>query len=505
MRQKIILFITGAVLTLSLAPFKLYPLAFISIAYFYYQLNHRLNTRKFLTSFIFALGFYLTSISWVYISMQSFGQIPSPIAAILTFLFCCLNAIFFMLPTWLYQKLKSPSWLINPLCFATCFTLLEWLKTIPPIAFPWALLGYSLTESPFASLASYFGVLGLSWLIWLIGASIGQGALLYKQGTSIQEVIKTYCCILLPIGLLGLSSHYLLSQTNQTQISDNEAISTYIIQGNIPQEKKWDRLYAPKIIDTYMQLTDQIDEQDALIVWPEAALPFTQQQLKPLITALEQRLESKRQGFITGVLNNPENKVYYNSLIALGQTQGNYQKQILVPFGEYIPLKNFITAIGLNPLGLQNITQGNPLQKSFTQGKHSIYGNICYEIIFGHFIAKNSQDSEIILTVSNDAWFENSIALSQHLQMAQMRAIENQKPIIRATNTGISAFINAKGQVTASLAEHKQGIINQSIKGRTGTTFYSKWRQIPILTLCLLILSLCMLYHTKIKRQNTQP
>jgi len=281
------------------------------------------------------------------------------------------------------------------------------------------------------------------------------------------------------------------------------------MQGNIPQEKKWLKEYRPVSLDTYRQLNRNANSE--LIIWPETAVPYFKHQVTDWLDETERQLKPE-QGLITGIPyydhKSPVNApILHNTVIGLGRAAGQYHKQKLVPFGEYVPLQDYLRGlIEFFNLPMSNFRPGPEQQAPLTFKDLTLWPAICYEIAYPAFIASNieheNRQQDIIITISNDAWFGDSIGPKQHLQIAQMRALENSRYVLRATNTGLTAVIDEKGQIRESMPDFVAGGLNAKAMAQTGLTPYSQWLNYPILTLISLILLFTCVYRQFIARTS---
>lgn len=276
----------------------------------------------------------------------------------------------------------------------------------------------------------------------------------------------------------------------------NESLRIGLIQPSLPLTTKWDETKLNQILTLYHQLTRQLLEQD-LIIWPESAIPQLEHNVSDYLFQIDRMARSSGTAIITGIpTQRPEDGSYYNSVIALGEAEGRYHKQHLVPFGEYVPLESWLRGtIDFFDLPMSQFSSGTPGQPLIKAHDWKISSAICYEIVFPDLVAESASQSQVLLTLSNDSWFGDSLGPKQHLQMARFRALENGKPLIRGTNDGITALVNASGEMTHTLPAFERGILTGTITPHTGTTPFNRWGSAPILWLSailLMISSLCL-------------
>lgn len=486
----LILFVLGTTLPLSFAPFDYWPTALVSIALFQLWIDKTTsNKQAFILGWSFGFGVFASGASWVYVSIHEYGYAPVPLAVVMTGLFTWLLGLFFAFQTYSYKRWFSTNTTLGLLSFPIIWVLFEWIRSWFLTGFPWLYLGYGHIDSWLSGWAPIFGVFGVS-LVVALTASAFKG-LLSKQccGWKITPICLIF--LLWPLGML-------LSQIQWTE--KGESLSVTLMQGNIPQEKKWTREYRPVSLSTYRQLTRNANSD--LIIWPETAVPYFKHHVTDWLDASEQLLKPK-QGLITGIpyydQSSPTDApILHNTVIGLGNATGEYHKQKLVPFGEYVPMQNILRGlIQFFNLPMSNFRPGPQEQFPLEfKGLH-LWPAICYEIAYPAFIANNivkdNHEVDVIITISNDAWFGDSIGPKQHLQIAQMRALENSRYVLRSTNTGLTAVIDPQGQITDALPDFIAGGLNATITAQTGTTPYSRWANLPILVFIMLALSLIII------------
>jgi apolipoprotein N-acyltransferase len=270
-----------------------------------------------------------------------------------------------------------------------------------------------------------------------------------------------------------------------------------MLQGNVAQSLKWDPAQLRAQLDLYRDLSRNAKPTD-LIVWPETAVPVLKEYAEDYLGGMAAFANSRQSALITGVpirqLNAQGEKRYYNGITVVGQGQGTYLKQKLVPFGEYVPLQDQLRGlISFFDLPMSDFARG-PAEQPLLQAKgYSIAAYICYEVVYPDFAAALAAQSNILLTVSNDTWFGSSIGPLQHLQMAQMRALEAGRWMIRATNNGMTVLIDPRGQISAQLPQFEQGVLYGEVVPMQALTPYLRWRSWPLVILCGLLFAWALL------------
>ena len=492
--------LAGASLPLALAPFDWWPLAIISITFLALGLSDLKGRQCLARSYFFGLGMFLAGVSWVYVSIHGFGQASIALAGFLTFLFAAGLALVFSLPFGLLGRYFHNNPLAMPLAFPALWLLGEWLRSWLLTGFPWLYIGYSQLQTPLSGYAPVLGVFGIGLTVVITAACIARTIQWYFLPLRPRYTLRllTICSLL----WLGGAA---LAELNWTQIKGN-AIRVGMIQPNIPQAKKWDPDFYQTTVERLSRLSEPLWHNDWLI-WPEAAIPKLYHRAGDLLEHFEQRAAASNTGLITGILyDDYQTQEYYNSMIGLGRARGIYQKTRLVPFGEYVPLeKNLRGLIHFFNLPTSIISPGRGQQRGIQVGATMVMPSICYEIAYPALVAKGAAKADILLTVSNDAWFGDSIAPQQHLQIAQMRALETGRYIIRATNNGLSAIINSKGEITLQGTQFIQQSIEGEVYATHGLTPYVRYGDPLALLLSLLLLASSWLSKKYSRDNGTTP
>jgi apolipoprotein N-acyltransferase len=291
--------------------------------------------------------------------------------------------------------------------------------------------------------------------------------------------------MMLAIWLTGLG----LQQINWTE-AEGDKLTVTLIQPNIAQNQKWSADFQASILQQLYQQSETHWNSD-LILWPEAAIPTVAEQIPQYMEQLKSKAIATKSTLLTGIIHyDPTEKKYYNSILALGDADQRYDKTRLVPFGEYVPLEFLLRGtLDFFRLPVPALSLGKPYQKSFIVNQQNIGASICYEVVYPDLIARISNNANILLTVSNDTWFGDSIGPHQHMQMVRMRAMETAKPMIRATNNGITGFVDYKGQITQVSPRNLMTELTARVQPREGRTLFSQTGSWPtiILSLSLLI------------------
>ena len=460
----------GALGVLCFAPFELFWLAPAVWAGFFALLLRADTPRQgLLTGLSFGLGFFLCGVSWVYVSLSVFGGMPWWLAGPAAFLFCTVMALFPMVAGWIFKRWQPSRFGQQAVLFAALLAAGDWVRSWLFTGFPWLALGYSQTPpSPLAGFAPLIGVFGLSALVALSGALL----LRWRIG-------------LPTLALLTLAG-FGLRQIEWT-MPQGEPISVALIQGNIPQEMKFRPEAFVRTLNLYRELIEANPAQLTLL--PETAFPVFLDQLPEAYLAALKALASRRNGdIIFGTLTGDGN-AYYNSAVSLGNSPLQvYSKSHLVPYGEFIP-PGFAWFMAYANIPASSFSRGPEKQAPLAVAGQQIAANICYEDVFGSEIIRALPEAGILANLSNTAWFGDSLAQPQHLQIARMRALETGRPMLRATNTGMTAIVTPDGTVQATLPPFTTGVLNGSVQSYGGMTPYGRLGDWPAIILIALLAS----------------
>ena len=464
----------GAALPLALAPFHIWPLMLASAAALFALL--RLVQRPIQAlwlGWLFGVGKYGVGASWIYVSIHVYGAAPPPLAAGLVALFVAGLAVFPALMALAHHALRRRG-AAAAVQFALLWTATEWVLTWFLSGFPWLFAGDAFLATPLAGWAPVGGVLLVSLL------AVGSAALAV---TAVVE--RRWWLLAAPAAAWALGAVL----TNITWTERGEPRGVALVQGNLPQETKWTPGGFVASLARYRSLTAEAWDQD-IVVWPEAALPALQWQVAPAIDAMRAGVKAD---LIHGTLVTERTvdvgegaPAIYNA--ALSTAGGEYRKRRLVPFGEYVPLESILRGlIAFFDLPMSRISPGQTEQPPLPAAGLNVAMAICYEIAYPGMVAAQARNAALLATISNDTWFGASIGPAQHLQIARMRARENGRYLLRATNNGITAIIDDRGRITARLPQFEQGVLFGTVYATTGTTPYGRFGN--ALVLCLLALS----------------
>jgi len=472
----------GSTMPIAFAPLSIWPLGILLPAMLIVLADTQHSLRRvLLIGWVFGLGYFGFGVYWLYNSLHDFGNASPPMAAALAALMIICISLFpaLTLVSWkLAQRVLGQwtIWLLPLLWFA-----FEWLKGWILTGFPWLSLGYSQVDSPLHGFAPFIGVYGLSAVCVLLSVAL-------------IRVVRNrqYFHIALVVLIPGLAISIQNIDWTEPQ---STPLRVTIVQGNIPQEIKWQYDQRQNIFDIYWRETNKNWDSD-LIVWPETAIPGRSENIEQSVL-IPMSIAATQQGssILTGVVvSESEKNIFYNSMLLLGSSQGAYHKRHLVMFGEYYPLRWLLDFMrSFINIPYSDLTSGSRNQPLMSVNETRLGVSICFENVFSRDIMIALPEANLLVNASNDAWFGDSLAPHQHLQIAQMRALETGRPMVRSTNTGISAFIDYRGRIIESTEQFKIQSITRDMLGRIGVTPFYYFARVQGL-LAALILAVLLIF-----------
>jgi len=478
-RTKALLFVLGALLMLSFAPFGYYLLApFLLLPLLY---GFLVSTPKAAAGygFWFGAGLFLAGTYWFYISIHVFGEAPLWVALLLLLGLILIMGLYYAAAGWLIARLCAGQVIRLLIIAPAVWVAIEWLRGWVLSGFPWMSLGYGQIDSPLAGFAPLLGVYGVSLAVMFSAAAL----LLAIVSPGRQRWILAGAVLVPWIG--GQ-----IVQKVQWTDAAGPAVTVTIVQGGIPQDQKWDEDQFRPTLNLYRNsLLEHADSQ--LIVWPEVAIPSTLDRVGNYVDLLQADILASGQSLLFGILEQDAatQKVYNSAVLLDGISRQIYRKRHLVPFGEYFPVPDFVREwMRLMSLPNSDISPGNEVQPLLeTADGQKLAVAICYEDSYGAEQLYALPDATVFINISNDAWFGDSIAPHQHLEIARMRALEAGRPVVRATNTGISAFIAADGTLGRTVEQFAAESATETVMPRQGLTPYARFGNIPVIVLVLVI------------------
>jgi apolipoprotein N-acyltransferase len=482
----VIAIISGAVLTLAFAPFRIWPCSFLSILSLIWLFSKQQHAKgSFYLGFVFGVGFFASSVSWVFVSIYKYGGTSIILALLITSLFIIFLALFPAINLYLLKKLK----LDNPvnwrfiIAFPASWALLEIFRSWFLTGFPWVLLGYTQLSSPLKYYASLFGVYGVSFIVLLIAALISSLCWRFKRGRGCSYIIISLILLIFfsPIFLLFLNKKY--NKQNYDLESNKHIVA--IIQGNIAPNDKF--LFQDSsglikhISEIYLQPTKDLAKEIDLVIWPENSLPLEVQDpdANAFLYDIDQFAKYNNFGLLLGIPIQHRYKYnyFYNSVLGLGTATGEYYKTNLVPFGDYVPLEDLLRGIiGFFDLPMSRFVAGDLKQAAIKFNKHNLLATVCYDITYAEDLRYRvlTQNPSVIVTVSEDGWFGDSLGPPQHLDIARMRAIETGRYVLRATTSGISAVIDNYGNIVKQAPVFKKFVLISQYQDCFNQTIWNK-------------------------------
>ncbi len=477
----LISFLSGALLTLAFAPFHLWPLAILLPAIFLY-LQIKSPQKAALIGFTFGLGFFGTSIYWVFISIHIYGASNAILAALLTLGFVALLAVAPTIQAYLLAKLFPTNNVTKLLLGFPCtWVFSEWLRSWLFTGFPWVLLGYSQSTSPLRGLAPILGEFGVSLV------------LCFMAGLLVLAMHKRRLVSASSIAAIFIAS-YLLTLVPWTH-PYQKPVSVSLLQGNVAQSFKWSAKALEDSKKLYRHMT--MNHLNAkLIIWPESAITAPPWYEQAYLKDLSEQAKAHDSTVIVGLpVSTPQAPDrYLNGLLAIGQGSGEYFKRHLVPFGEYVPLERWLRKLqGFFDLPMSNLQPG-PKHQAFIQTAGIQFAPfICYEIAYAGLVYPGLANAQALITISDDSWFGHSTAAAQHLQIGQWRAIETRRPMLFVSNSGATAIIDANGTITQQLPMFTRASLDANVQATSGITPIMRYGKWPFLVLIGIILLAALL------------
>lgn len=470
-------FPAGALLTLAFAPFGVWPLAVLCPAFLFLAWENASPRRAAAIGFWFNAGLFGAGTYWLYHSIHTIGGVSIWIAAFLMLGLVAIMGGYMALLAYVQARLLPAGgavrWLLG---LPAAWLLLEWFRGWFLSGFAWLSLGYAQIDSPLAGLAPVVGVYGIGF-----AAALTSGAVvaLIRGGLRVRILAVL-------IGIVPWVVAFALWQRVWTQ-PFNQPISVAIVQGAVPQDQKWNEAWRDKTLQLYSDLaTPHFGAQ--LIVLPEAALPDPAHMLIPYLRTLSSAAREKKSDILMGLLHyDLPTDSYYNGVLSLTDEPQWYHKRRLVPFGEFFPVPSFIRSwLRLMSLPYSDLTPGATEQLPLNAAGQKIGMTICYEDSYGAEQLAVLKSATLLVNVTNDAWFGDSTAAYQHLEISRMRALEAGRPLVRAANDGISALIAADGTVESRLPRFEAAVLDGRVQPRIGLTPYARIGNTPVIAFCML-------------------
>ena len=460
----------GAAFPLGLAPFDFWPLSLVAAGALLWTLQ-RCPERPLLTGWLFGVGKYGVGSSWIYVSIHVYGDAPPLLAGFLVAVFVAGMAVFHAGAAWLFVRLRPPGRVLAAVAFAALWILTEWLLTWFLTGFPWLFVGYAMLDTPLEALAPVGGVL-----------LVGLGAVLTAAC-----LVQWRSRAALVVAALPWLASWLLAGVEWTAPSDRFRVA--LVQGNVDQATKWDEASRTEILERYATLSDAVWDRD-IVIWPEAAITLPLHMAEDYLSEMAGRTEG---ALVLGIIIGewwPDGARWYNGAVSVGDGTGQYHKRRLVPFGDYVPFQSVLRGlIGFFDLPMSRTVPGDFDQPLLRAGRAELALSICYEIAYPELVRASAGAADALVTISNDTWFGASIGPRQHLQIARMRALENGRYVLRATNNGVTAIIGPYGGVAEELPQFEPGVLTGEFVAMAGVTPFGRWGSMTVVGALLLALA----------------
>ncbi|MDH3375684.1 MAG: apolipoprotein N-acyltransferase [Gammaproteobacteria bacterium] len=480
----LVVFCAGSLMPVAFAPLSVFPIAVLALATLFWAWSSAGCGRAAWYGFAFGCGMFAVGVSWVYVSLHNYGNMPLPLAAFTVLIFIVLLALF---PAaagvaygWFGQRRAGWATIVFG---AAVWVLMEWMRGWVLSGFPWLSLGYSQTNSVLFGWAPVLGVYGVSLAVAL-SAAIATDALIAPR----RAILGATVILMIWGGGWGVT---LIRWVEP----NGEPVGVALLQGNIGLDTKWTPSQARAIVNYYRTESEQHRDRD-LVVWPESAVPMY---IDKLSDGFWDALDEHPADFIFGALERretPAGERYYNTVVSTGVgstgVEANlYRKRHLVPFGEYLPFRNLLSwFLEYLHIPMSDFSAWDAKQEPIVAAGLRVGVSVCYEDAFVEEILKSVPDASLLVNVSEDAWFGDSLAPHQRVQMAQMRAREVGRPMLRAANTGVSVSIDHNGAIVVESPQFQRWVLTDRVQPMRGSTLFATWGNALILTLLGLMLAL---------------
>lgn len=490
----LMVFFAGGLLALAFAPLNIYLFAFISPMVLLFSLNDCSKWRAVWRGWLFGFAIFAVGASWIFVSIHTYGNTSLLLAIIITLGFVAFLALFFALMAFIFVScLRSKHWLSSIIAFSCVWVLQEVFRSWFLTGFPWLLLGNSQLSTPLRGFAPIVSVYGVSFIV------VSICGLLVHNMKNRTYLLKSICIVIV-IFALGFG----LNQIRWNQ-KVGKPISVSLIQGNISQTVKWNPIYLASTLQRYYDVTAQNISNSRLIVWPEGAIPDLLEQQQSYVSKLDKLAKQHHSAIITGIPINDKQQHFYNAAITLGDAYGVYMKRHLVPFGEYVPFESLLRGvIGFFDLPMSDFTPGPENQSLIKLDNINIATYLCYEIAYVNLVLHDATQANLLMNLSDDSWFGNSWAAAQQLQIAQMRSLETALQQIVATNSGYTAVIDSKGNITKQAPRDKVYVLHASVQPLKGFTPLVRIGLLPLLCVLFIITLFCFIVSRK-KNKSSNP
>jgi apolipoprotein N-acyltransferase len=479
-------FAAGASFNLGFAPFGWWPLAVAAPAALFALIRGLPPRRAGWAGAAFGLGLFAFGTYWLYTCLHVFGLVPVWLTLMLQTVLVAAMSLYAAALCYLANRFwlkpgAARDWLVLP----ALWVLLEWLRGWLLSGFPWLSTGYAMIDSPLAGWAPVFGVYGVTLAAVMLASAL--------HVAFMPAVLPVRRWLALGAAALLFAVPAALARVHWTQPS-GPAIPVAAVQGAVPQDQKWQAKNRDLTMQRYLRLT--ADAWGArLIVWPEASLPVLSTDIPDYLHRLKEQGRAHGADFAIGLVDyKPATKQYFNGILVMGSAgDGWYYKRHLVPFGEYFPVPAFVRSwMRLMSLPYDDFTAGASRQPILSGAGEKLALSICYEDAFGSQQLAALRQATLLVNVTNNAWYGDSTAPHQHLQIARMRALEAGRFLVRAANDGITAAVDPEGRIVARLAQFREAVLRTDVQPMTGLTPYARVGNYPVVIGSFLMLAIAI-------------
>ena len=488
-------FLAGAVMPLGFAPLHWTLIIPPALAILFWLWRGSRPGQAFRLGWSFGVGMFAVGVSWIYVSIHDMGQLNVAVAGSITFVFVAVLALYPAVLGWAWARFcPQPGLTSALLCLPAGWVLSEWLRSHVLSGFPWLLLGHSQVDGPLAALLPVFGSLAASWLL-----AMSAVALLGVVGVFAAANAARLGALLVLLSIVGTAA---LLPTREWTLPVGAPLSFSLLQEGASQQVRWQREQRLLSINRYLDLMRDEWGRD-FIVWPENALPLFHHQVGALRDSLSQQAREQHSQVLIGMpYMNRADRRYFNSAVLFpeqpdgggsdagsGSGGGRYDKHHLVPFTEYMPLKHwFQWLLDWLHIPMSAFSAGPAQQAALDVGGVGIGVSICFESAYPADVFSALPQAGLLVNLSNDGWFGDSLGPRQHLQIARVRAAEAGRWMLRATNTGITALIDPRGQVQERAPTFQPAVLRGEVQPMAGSTPYVGWGDKPVLSLMMVLL-----------------
>lgn len=474
----------GVVAVFAFSPFGIFPFMPLTLAALFWLAEDTRPRRAFLLGWLYGVGEFAFGVYWIYISVHLIGDAPIWLAVLMLAVLVAVMGVFSAAVLWAAAYIApARGWRRYAVALPALWALLEWVRSWIASGFPWLAAGYSQIDSPLAGYGPLAGVFAIGWTV---AVTAGLLVLILAPARALDDAVpverrRRRVLALAALILLWTFGGW-LSVVNWTHPA-GAPLKVSLVQGNIPQTLKWNEAQFFRTLSRYRALTATQLGSD-LVIWPETAVPdlFRYVAADYLYPIADQVVAHGGKLMLGIPAAAGGRNAYYNAIVLLGPGKPQfYYKHHLVPFGEYFPVPDWVRRwLKYMDLPYSSFAAGGANQPPLNLGKYKAAVSICYEDLFGAQIIRMLPAANFLINLSDDAWFGNSIALPQHLEISRMRALETGRFALRATNTGITAVIGPHGKVRKRLPIDRAGVLKSEVTPYAGATPYVTAGNLPL-------------------------